>query len=133
MIGNDIDAFRTSAQLVLMECTNPTVKIREFDLQPNLQKGEFLAILNLYRMQSRAIDRLTKGMSDEEACLYVREETNKALEEMARNGTLELHSQKGPLGQLIPAVSLDRVICHQPKDGATRLFVGVCKGTSAIW
>lgn len=123
--------FMTCANLVVMTCAGtPVVRITNPEAEADLRPGEFPVILNLYKKQALEIDRLTRGMSDEEACSYMRDETNKVLEIAARNGLFRTMSRKGAVGKPIPSVSIDRVKCFH-EDSGRRRFVGIGKGTIA--
>lgn len=126
--GHTRAAFLTAANLTVAQCINPTVRITKPEFEPNLQEGEFLVILNLYSHQSAVIEQATSAFSDDEACDYVRSETNKAIAEMAQSGSTQVATSKGVFGQAVPSVCIDRVL-WLPEDTGRRRFIGVGKGT----
>lgn len=122
--------FLTCASLAVVSSMGSMAKITNPDFNPELQEGEFVVILNFYKNQSAEIDRLTSGMSDDDACCYMRDETNKALVATAESGSFHITIQKGIFGQVIPSIAIDRVIVWLEPTGRRR-FVGIGKGSVA--
>lgn len=80
-IYSEDNVFHTVAMQVLTECVEQTVNIR-VPIPLTLSEGEFFVVINMRKMQSDVIERLTEKMSDDDACAYVRDKTNASLVKM---------------------------------------------------
>ena len=118
-------AFITAANAVRLQLVSQETPIRHLS-KVELEEGQSVVVVNAFKYQSAAIDRLTSHMSSVRACTYVRTKLREALSLNARSFHVDANDTTE---ELLMLVNIHRVFWESDMPYRKRRFFAVVSGT----